>query len=137
VRTKKVAKAARQGMGARVRVYEGASIQQFAISHFQFYISRTLAHLDDGTSVEVRCDLTSQRHPHPYAQKSLLTDSAVRLGVHAEGIDRHGNSFSGWLQSKGDFEVLKMNAFVDVLEGVDLETSIRLPRRWVPHPTQE
>jgi hypothetical protein len=36
------------------------------------------------------------------------------------------------LSTKGEKEVQGMNTFVDILEGVQPDVSMRLPRRWVP-----
>jgi hypothetical protein len=109
--------------------------QTFSISHFQFYISTRCVSLRHDDTVKVRCELHDAVHPHRYALKSLKTDPAAGLAVNVEGQDSTGNSFSIWLESEGEKVVFMMNTFVDLLSGIDLETSMTLPRRWVPHPT--
>jgi len=134
-RRAKIAQAALQGMEVLVDVYPKIFKQSFFISRFQFNLSRKWVHLNDGAPVEVRCDLVDGVHPHLYAQKSGTADPAARLGIYVEGTDSSGKAFRGWLQTNGEKTVFAMNTFVDLLEGVDLETSMKRTRRWVPYPT--
>ncbi|KAH8691303.1 hypothetical protein BGW36DRAFT_431855 [Talaromyces proteolyticus] len=130
----KVVEKALQGMEVVIRTRANCYEQNFTISHFTFNISPKWVILNNDDIVIVRCDLHDGVHPHRYATTCQDADPAARLGVHVEGTDTSGKAFEGWLQSDGKMVVLRMNTFVDLLEGVDLETSMKLPRRWAPHP---
>lgn len=57
------------------------------------------------------------RIPNVYCLKATKLDPASRLALFVEGTFADGAPFAGWLRSRGDHSVFKMNSFVDMLEG--------------------
>ena len=69
----------------------------------------------------MQCHLSHGIHEHGYARKSLATDSAVRLGIHVEGVNStNGETFNVWLHTDGQLSVFRMNTLVDMLEGLHI-----------------
>jgi hypothetical protein len=128
----RTAKTALNGMEVILRVRPERSTQEFVISHFKFNISPRWVRLKADATIQVRCYLENENHPHAFALASSSIDPACRLGIHIGGIDLHGNAFEGWLQSKTSKAVLQMNTFVDMLEGLDIWDPADRKRRWVP-----
>ncbi|KAK6347408.1 hypothetical protein TWF718_005249 [Orbilia javanica] len=120
--------------GRDVKVLRNGRRQAFSISHWIFSVSRKVAHLDSGAILHVECDLLdpATRHPHCYATNSEASDPAGRLGIRITGTDAYGDSINIWVQSTGTREVFKMNTFVDMLEGLNIQEPEDRERRWVP-----
>jgi hypothetical protein len=112
-------------------------IQSFCLSYFRFIIPTTWGHLEDKALVQVRPELitkaefkASGRMPHVYYLEATKEDPASRLALFVEGTFADGATFAGWLRSRGDYAVLKMNSFVDMLEGATMLDVSKRTRRW-------
>ncbi|RVD89725.1 uncharacterized protein DFL_000720 [Arthrobotrys flagrans] len=120
--------------GRDVKVLRNGWRQAFSISHWIFSVSRKVAHLDAGAILHIECDLLdpATRHPHCYAMNSEAGDPACRLGIRVTGTDAQGDGIDIWVQSAGTREVPKMNTFVDMLEGLNIQEPEDRERRWIP-----
>jgi hypothetical protein len=104
-------------------------LREVSAGSFRFTISRKLGlNVHGGDKVLLRMHLAeTSPHPRAYAHKARLDEPASRLAVSIEGVP---GDFFEWLTTSGNLNVQKMNSLVDVLEGLTLEESESLPRRW-------
>jgi hypothetical protein len=112
-------------------------IQLFCLSYFVFFIPITWGHLEEKAPVQVRPELITEeefkangRIPNVYCLKATKLDPASRLALFVEGTFVDGAPFAGWLRSRGDHSVFKMNSFVDMLEGATMLEVSKRTRRW-------
>lgn len=82
-----------------------------------------------GDRVRLQFHLTEAPILQMYATKALATDPASRLAVSIKGQGTYGG-YHAWLRNPGKKCVVKMNTLVDILEGVSLEESKEMDRRW-------
>ncbi|KAJ5825921.1 hypothetical protein N7474_003059 [Penicillium riverlandense] len=118
------------GAKATVKVSHHGEMTEVMGGMFRFTVARSLGlHLRHGDEVTLQYHMAATRHPHPYANKSLPTDPACRLGISIRGRDMNGE-FQRWLHTNGELNVRKMNSLVDVLEGYSLGEIKEFKRRW-------
>jgi hypothetical protein len=118
------------GAKAIVKVSHDGEMTEVMGGMFRFTVARSLGlRLHHGDEVTLQYHMAAARHPHPYANKSLPTDPACRLGISIRGRDMNGE-FHHWLHTNGELNVRKMNCLVDVLEGYSLGESKEFKRRW-------
>ncbi|KAJ6072758.1 hypothetical protein N7467_010843 [Penicillium canescens] len=113
------------GKVAIVTESHDGELSEVSAGSFRFTISRKLGlNVDGGDKVLLKMHLAeTSPHPRAYAHKARLDEPAMSI----EGV--HGDFFE-WLTTSGNLNVQKMNSLVDVLEGLTLEESESLPRRW-------
>lgn len=100
------------------------------IGSYIFRISHRLGlQINVGDEVLVHFDFSDTPHPHAHASKARIDDSACRLDV---SIRRHTirEEYFCWLTTDWDFNVLKMNSLVEILEGYTWKDSASFKRRW-------
>lgn len=97
----------------------------------------TWGHLEEKAPVQVRPELITEeefkangRIPNVYCLKATKLDPASRFALFVEGTFADGAPFAGWLRSRGDHSVFKMNSFVDMLEGATMLEVSKRTRRW-------
>jgi hypothetical protein len=97
---------------------------------FNFPLPQSLG-ISPGSKVFVQFHLYEIAVSYCYASQAMSYDPASRLAISIKGCNTFGIEVNRWIQSPGKKAPMKMNALVDMLEGVTLTETRALSRRWI------
>ncbi|CAG8934789.1 unnamed protein product [Penicillium salamii] len=96
---------------------------------FNFPLPQSLG-ISPGSKVFVQFHLYEIAVSHRYVSQAMPFDPASRLAISIKACNNSGTEVDRWIQSPGKKVPMKINALVDMLEGVTLTETRALSRRW-------